>query len=254
MSHNFPETRVGKGRPLAAELWRNDVTISYSSGDNEPPEHNDRGEITELSRASLKRLAFVAHNTHVTFDTLTTLTYPAKWESDGRKVKHQFYRWLKWSRRTCGVDSYLWALEFQRRGAPHFHIFTAGGLLLKSKIAVSSEWYYLVGSNDEKHLKAGTRVERLRVTDAAGRYAAKYASKPYQKAVPPDYRNVGRFWGNSYDVKPVPLAKTDLDGWGELIEMMSGWDYSERLEQRKPIATLYNAGKFLQEKFNNEGE
>jgi len=235
---------------MQAELWRNDVTVSYSPGDSEKPEKGERGEISELSRASLKRLAFVAHNTAVTFDTLTTLTYPAKWESDGRKVKRQFYNWLKWSKRICRVESYLWALEFQKRGAPHFHVFTAGGLLLKSKLAVSTEWYYQVGSNDPKHLKAGTRVELLRVTDAAGRYAAKYAAKPYQKAVPPDYRNVGRFWGNSYDVKPQPLATTNLDGWGELLEMMNGWDYLERLEQRKPIATLYNAGKFLQERFN----
>jgi len=237
--------------PYHAELWKNDVTVSYSAGEHEVTGRGDRKEITELSRASLSRLAFVAHNTAVQFDTLTTLTYPAVYESDGRRVKAQLYAWLKWARRNCQVSSYLWALEFQRRGAPHFHIFTAGGSLVKSKLAVSTEWYWIVASEDEKHLRAGTRVERLRRPDAAGRYAAKYASKPYQKAVPPDYRNVGRFWGNSYDVKPAPLAGRPLAGWGELIEQMSGWEYVQRLEERRPTAVLYNAGKFLLGEFDD---
>lgn len=254
MSHIFPKTRVGKGRPEGAQMWRNDVTVTYSSGDEEIAGRGERGEIYELSRESLRRLCFVAHNTAVTFDTMTTLTYPGQWESDGRQVKEHLYKWLKWAQRTCKTDSYLWALEFQGRGAPHFHIFTYGGLLLKSKQACSLQWFNIVQSGDEKHLKAGTRVEHLRCPDAAGRYAAKYASKPHQKAVPVNYRNVGRFWGHSHNVKPEPLASRPLEGWGDLIAELQGWEFIERIENRKPTRVLYNAGKFLQEKMNNEND
>jgi hypothetical protein len=183
---------------------------------------------------------------------MTTLTYPAEFSHCGQDAKRHLQRFLKWSYRNCGITAYLWALEFQKRGAPHFHIFTFEGCLVRSKKAVSAEWFEIVGSSDEKHLLAGTRVERLRKPDAAGRYAAKYASKPWQKRVPENYWNVGRFWGHSRNVKPEPLATRSLEGWGDLITEFDGWEYQEKLMDRKPIAVLYNAGRFLQDKYNDE--
>jgi len=38
-------------------------------------------------------------------------------------------------------------------------------------------------------------MEGLKHPEAAGAYAAKYAAKNEQKAVPPEYKDVGRFWG-----------------------------------------------------------
>jgi len=257
MSLNLPATRVCKGLPYQAEMWRNDVTVKYTAGDNLAPIRGDRKDITILTKRSLQRMCFVAQNTEVTFKMLTTLTYPKVWKTDGKEVKKDFYKWLKWARRKCGLTSYFWCLEFQGRGAPHFHIFTPINNLAHMKLECSAKWYEIVGSEDEKHLGAGTRVERLRKPDAVGRYAAKYAAKTHQKAVPPDYRNVGRFWGNSYDVNPRPLAGRALAGWGDLIDQMVGWEYIERLERRKPMAVLYNAGKYLIENLdyeNSEGE
>jgi hypothetical protein len=43
--------------------------------------------------------------------------------------------------------------------------------------------------------------QELRSADGARRYCAKYACKPYQKNVPVWFRDVGRFWGSSTDVK-----------------------------------------------------
>lgn len=251
MVHISPETRVCKGRPVRAHLWRNDVTIDYELNHVPEGKNTERKDITYLSSDSLKRLAFVAHNTSVRFDCMVTLTYPKEFDSDGKKVKRHLARWLQWSQRHAGVDGYLWALEFQRRLAPHFHIFTSGGNILDIKKEVSRSWYDIVASGDEKHLLAGTRTERLKHPDAAGRYCAKYASKPYQKAVPPDYRNVGRFWGHSRNVSPEPLASRNLEGWGDLIREFDGWDYQERLMNRKMTAVLYNGGKFLQEKYTD---
>jgi hypothetical protein len=48
--------------------------------------------------------------------------------------------------------------------------------------------------------------ENVRSTDGAIRYVLSYALKPYQKTVPRDYRNVGRFWGLSSGVGPGPGA------------------------------------------------
>jgi hypothetical protein len=84
--------------------------------------------------------------------------------------------------------SIIWFLEFQKRGAPHFH-FLATDWLPKQFIALA--WSRISGAD----LRACSRVEGLRHPEAAGAYAAKYACKKDQKTVPPEYQDVGRFWG-----------------------------------------------------------
>lgn len=250
MVHKSPQTKVCNGLPTALTEWKNDVTIDYSFDSQIDGKNTERKAITYLSKDSLMRLAFVAHNTPVTFDCMVTLTYPGEFDSDGRKVKRHLQRWLQWAQREQGIDAYLWALEFQRRHAPHFHVFTRSGSLLAAKKGVSKRWFEIVESGDDRHLKAGTKTEKLRSPDAAGRYAAKYASKPYQKAVPPNYRDVGRFWGHSRNVIPQPTDKWYLDGWGDLIMEFEGWEYRQRLLDRKPTKTLFNGTKFLKEKYD----
>jgi hypothetical protein len=81
-----------------------------------------RGEISEFSKAPARRLLLAARN----FDGLRvmiTLTYPSEFPADGRIVKDHWKRMRQWLTRN-GVSSGLWFLEFQERGAPHFHIFT----------------------------------------------------------------------------------------------------------------------------------
>ena len=88
----------------------------------------------------------------------------------------------------CGVM----VLEFQERGAPHFHLLYNDVEL--DKKAVSLAWYRIVDSGDEKHLKAGTSVEHLRNQHAAESYVSKYLhsymAKFDQKGVPEEYQSV----------------------------------------------------------------
>ena len=57
---------------------------------------------------------------------MLTLTYPGDWESvapDGETVKRHLIAFFRRFERAFGVKIIcLWKLEFQRRGAPHFHI------------------------------------------------------------------------------------------------------------------------------------
>lgn len=212
-------------------LYRRDVVVVRSRGyrtSGVPP----RGEVTEFSWDSRKRLAFVACNTDVVFNTLITLTYPAAFPSNGKTVKKHFHAFLEWLARDLGGrPSYLWFLEFQKRGAPHYHILIDWRLpkarrsVTEFRFRLSSAWYRIVGSGDPKHLAAGTRSESVRLRDGAARYAVKYATKMRQKVVPADYRNVGRFWGCSRDVIPVPrktLRCTEDDVRGAL----EGWEFA----------------------------
>jgi hypothetical protein len=133
---------------------------------------------------------------------MVTLTYPGFYPGNGAVCKEHLRRFLQELQREhsrChqatqkGHHSSFWFLEFQQRGAPHFHIFTTWA---PDKDWVAKRWYEIVGSEDIRHLHAGTRTEFLR-SGRAGTisYAAKYAAKLEQKAVPENFENVGRFWG-----------------------------------------------------------
>lgn len=205
------------------EVYNNDVVVirTRRATEHQPGE---RCEIEEFSDRSRKRLAFVASNTSVQFQSMVTLTYPNEWDRNGIEVKRHLSLFLKrWRRRH--EDSYLWFLEFQYRGAPHYHYLTTVESRQIDKRKVSRDWYEIVNSGDDRHLLAGTRVERLR--KAGAWYALKYAGKMAQKRVPENYRNVGRFYGYSRDVKPLPI----MAGEGNLAVIFRGHEnYQELLE------------------------
>lgn len=135
---------------------------------------------------------------------MLTLTYPADFPEDGELVKRQLHSFFVWLRRHCeqhaigtefqGVQfSAFWFLEFQKRGAPHIHIFITHPAKHQ---AVAFRWFNGVGSDDDRHLRAGTRIEWLKKGRAGViAYASKYAAKQSQKVVPEWFDNVGRFWG-----------------------------------------------------------
>ncbi len=160
-----------------------------------------RGVIKELSKSSVNRMKLTLRNVDpVLIKSILTLTYPKDFPLNGRDVKRHLDLMKRWLKRH-GVGSGFWFLEFQKRGAPHFHMFLScfpvGGVQ-----AVSKAWCQIVGGNDENHLRwhlgelSGTPcLELMRNPHAASAYATKYATKVEQKAVPEEFEDVGRFWG-----------------------------------------------------------
>jgi hypothetical protein len=238
------------GKVTGVDIYANDAVV-VRDGDPRTPEPGIRQEIVEFSAASRKRLAFVASNTEIEFHTMITLTYPGEYSNDGVQVKGNLREFLTWLKKDMGAYSYLWFLEFQQRGAPHFHILIdrkiRGRAMLDAlRFRVSANWYQIVGSKDTKHLAAGTRVERIRKRDGARHYAVKYAQKTYQKIVPEAYRNVGRFWGCSVDVKPKPVAHVQCTE-DDIRAQLEGWGYAPR-DDRPVYRVLYNqADRFRRE-------
>ena len=153
-----------------------------------------RGEISRWSRASIRRFMLMVKNASCQWIGLITLTYPGEYRADGKAVKKQLNGFLQYLRR-LGV-SYCWVLEFQDRGAPHFHILVSG-FVPKDEVAL--RWFKIVGSGDTKHLLAGTRVEGVKGDkNRLLRYLFSYLKKKgNQKNVPPEYKEVGRFWGST---------------------------------------------------------
>jgi hypothetical protein len=188
-----------------------------------------RQAITEFSGRSrlrmLWRLASVDWNAEVTDPLgMVTLTYPARFPLDGRVVHdhlHRFYR--RWGRHFGAYPRGAWALEFQRRGAPHFHLYV--GLPAEPEAVAEwarAAWSGAVGSHDRLHRLFGVDVTACRfggARDNASRiaeYFYKHNAKGrnhYQKEVPDRFRNVGRFWG-LWGVQPrehgVALTKPEF--------------------------------------------
>jgi hypothetical protein len=182
-----------------------------------------RGKIEYLSADSRRRLALLAGNCSVSFRSFVTLTYPAAFPCDGALVKRHLHAALAALRRKCPGVQYIWFLEFQRRGAPHFHAFLDASLpsplgpmarrsgRVRKEVFVhwpwqdwlSRRWFEIVGSGDPQHLAAGAAWERVEKEDGAARYVAKECYKTFQKFVPEGYQDVGRFWGASRGVSLV---------------------------------------------------
>lgn len=170
-----------------------------------------RGKIKELSLRSRLRLAFTVSVTSVRLKSLLTLTYGHKVPTNGKDCKGHLNAILtalrRWYRKSGEKISYVWFLEFQKRGAPHYHILMSERPDDKVRKFVADTWSRLVGEGGEdtehvrwQHMRRRT-WENVRHQEGAKRYCLKYALKPYQKEVPEAYQDVGRFWGASRDVK-----------------------------------------------------
>jgi hypothetical protein len=237
----------GRDLPIVAvAVYRSDiVTLRRGQGKSGPG--GRRKEITMLSDESLRRLAFVANNTNIDLRSMITLTYPYEYPTCGKTCKNHLERLLKGLKRLCGQDlAYLWFLEFQKRGAPHFHILLQVALMDEDRDAwrswLSYRWYKIVKSGDDKHLLAGTRWENVRQADGLRHYVVKYAAKTYQKQVPEGFQEVGRFWGNSKNLTVMPVLLQVVDEVA-IRETLADWPYAESIEGAIP-RVLFNAANW----------
>lgn len=202
-------------RVTQVSVYSSEVVVKRRVINSQVPtkKHAVRGAIGDFSEASCRRLKFTARNVEGLV-TLLTLTYPAEFPTDGRKVKQQWAAMRHWLTRQ-GLAG-LWFQEFQERGAPHFHVFLTGEV---DHRAVRAAWYRIAATSDPKHLLAGTRVERIRQKHAAASYATKYCAKREQKVIPPEFTGMGRFWGLFGGLKVTPTADLIADDTA-LVQMV----------------------------------
>lgn len=184
-------------------------------------EGRSRGKVTEFSYKSRQRLMrkiAMIDGREAGLPTFLTLTYPEQWPGGWEEwKKHVHHFIINLVRKYPGVWG-LWKMEFQKRGAPHFH-FMLWGLAVKGTKHVrdgkfswrvlpglsciedlevfdflNRTWYRVVGSKDEKHLAAGINLEPVQSWRGVTSYVSKYLGKTEGgEFVPCEF--TGRFWG-----------------------------------------------------------
>ncbi|MGC2063139.1 MAG: hypothetical protein WA610_09175, partial [Thermodesulfovibrionales bacterium] len=156
-----------------------------------------------------------------------TLTYPEDYPCDGKVTKGHLNAFLQYLRRK--QIKYAWVLEFQKRGAPHYHVIASDYV---NRTELSERWYEIVGSEDEKHLQAGTSTEFIKSKRHLYGYLASYVKKLAQKTPPPGFENVGRFWGATRNILSY-VAYQKLGHYYKLvwtIKLLRNW-YKAHLRQ-----------------------
>lgn len=171
--------------------------------------HATRGAISTFSRKSRKRLlemcarldlAQIVREMPVIF---VTLTYPAQFPST-EQAKQHLRAFLERIRRLAPDASGIWRLEYQERGAPHFHLILFN-LPYIPKRELTAMWGAIVGLQFWDNSQAlprppMTRIEAIRQPRKAMAYVSKYVAKHDDSGSSSGFNDVpylhaGRWWG-----------------------------------------------------------
>ncbi|MDM2069272.1 hypothetical protein PP320_23690, partial [Mycobacteroides abscessus] len=267
---------------------RNDLEHEADHGDQavgsltrRSPTEDDRcstgGVITEWSRKSRSSMCRTFAELDYTplvesgrVPAMVTLTYPGDWEDvapDGASVKRHMVLWRKRFHREWGEPArYIWKLEFQRRGAPHIHLWMApphgkgrSGRTFWNWL--SEEWADIVAHPDpeqrRRHLIAGTAVDVLNGLRACDPkrlaiYFTKHSSpnklgdKEYQHIIPDAWRQPGhgpgRFWGVHGLQRATAVVEVAQDAYLAARRIIRRWSRSQavygNVTQQFPTAVV----------------
>lgn len=252
---------------------RNDLDLSANHGDRAVVSSTRRsltgseqsgtgGVITEWSRKSRSSMC----RTFAELDysplvesgrvpAMVTLTYPGAWEvvaPDGSSVKRHMVVWRKRFQREYGEPArYIWKLEFQRRGAPHIHLWMAppispGRSGRSFAQWLSETWAQIVDHPDAeqkaRHQLAGTAIDvrnGLKACDPKrlAIYFTKHSSpnlhgdKEYQHIVPELWRQPGRgpgrFWGVYGLKKAIAVVEVAQDAYLAARRIVRRWSRNQ---------------------------
>jgi hypothetical protein len=255
--------RAEKSAERAVDRHRLDVAIEEdrikSDRDHVEPPSRVITEWSRKSRAAMCRTFAELDYTPLVesgrVPAMVTLTYPGDWECvapDGASVKRHMVLWRKRFQREWGEPArYVWKLEFQRRGAPHIHLWMAppqvpGRSGRRFWEWLSQEWADIVAHPDPvqraRHLLAGTAVDVLNGLRACDPkrlaiYFTKHSSpntqgnKEYQHIVPDAWRKPGhgpgRFWGVHGLQRATAVVEIAQDAYLKARRVIRRWSRSQ---------------------------
>lgn len=226
---------------------------------NPPTDHNIHG----FSRASRKRMIDgLASWKNLTSNCyFITLTYHEEWGEHFSAWKRDIDVIIKRMKREFPTIGGVWKLEFQRRGAPHFHLIVCAEEFKTRELLMNwftQAWGEIAHENSVYKGEYATRVDYINGHRHAMHYAAKYMSKETPQAVDEETGEIlgdiatGRCWAFFGNVDRTPVSEIPLT-WRAakgafyaahqiLIDRESR--YAERFGERKNTQTwsMYGIG------------
>lgn len=170
-----------------------------------------RGRIQEWSASSRSRLKHTLGRLQreaLGRALVVTLTYPGEFPApeDHAVYKSHLHTFTTALRRHWPACSGLWKLEFQKRGAAHYHLMLFGlrDEPLEALRAWTRDTWYRIAHNGDSHLgAAGTQVDPIHSVGGSMHYFTRYLAKGDQ-TMPGNFS--GRYWGK-INARLHPLAQ-----------------------------------------------
>lgn len=176
---------------------------------------HERGQVQGFSFRSRSRLmAKISQLRKHHMPLFVTLTYPDQYPVEWEEFKADLHRFMVALTKKYPKAGLIWKLEFQKRGAAHYHCMVWGVELEVAQDYIPKLWHKIAGHKDENHLLfhqgklAGSRqcVEAVRSWHGVKSYASKYLAKLDERT-----ERTGRFWGVVGKVPFSPLVSFVID-------------------------------------------
>ncbi len=179
-----------------------------------------RSTVDTFSKSSRRRMFNTLSK--MRFGTLTkgkmlTLTYHENFDRPVDELKKDFSNFLQWLRDNIDGAHYMWRVEFQKRGAIHYHVLVwakKGDRKLHSKsfdLRASRAWHQIADPTSVHHERFGFDSKTISDYRHACSYVSKYVAKVSEEREV-SYR--GRRWATSVGFPVGPVAEVELSRQG----------------------------------------
>jgi hypothetical protein len=215
-----------------------------------------RGVVTGYSNGSRNR-----HMKHLARledypEYFITLTYPADYPEDKEIIKKHLKNIKKRLQIKFPGSSGTWKLEAQKRGAPHYHFLydipddrPESFDIKQAQKWLARAWYDIVGSQDDKHLVAGTQFVKLNGKKQIKYYVSKYCAKEQY-----DTHEWGNRWGRIGKQKLSKPVVYRMDGSDlvQLRRLFKRWMKKLSPRYAKRLSWLKSFYVFASKKFTEQ--
>lgn len=165
-----------------------------------------RDEIKGFSKESRYRLFRLLHSIRFDRISFVTLTYGKTFPTSGEVCKNHLRRYRRMVENAfCKIPA-IWRLEFQKRGAPHFHILYLDPPYIPVRWL---DWFWDEASDRLVSERFGNSVDikinsEPKGSDVVGKYVGKYIAKLPDNGEGEENEKWGRMWGrwNVDEIQP----------------------------------------------------
>ena len=151
--HKSQRIRSEHLTPEGFLIYKESIRVLRKPYQQSKPSRGDRREIVEFSDKAKRNLRFNALNSRAPLISHFCLTYHDCTPADGRDTKKHLNRFLNKLRRRFPGVCYLWVLEFQKRGTPHYHVFLSLECTKPLHRELATMWAEIVDPGNNSLLK-----------------------------------------------------------------------------------------------------